>query len=682
MSASSLPIPRDPSRIEDYADLLACVLDGRQARYLSVPITTGWRFIKWYSEHGRHLDPKSEQYRQEHRAAVIVPNCEAAKRSLMDLRSLGGTVVIEPTALERPDWDQDQYRYFWGKVIERFVTEVVFLDGWEYSSGCAYEFLHALRSGAHCLREDGKALERDSGLTLIKRAIGQMRTLFVATKFLETIAAELEADAKRLADMGPAGTAHDLAAAARTARAPLFKDDVLDRLAVVGNVAQFVSFAPQLKQRYARIHDFRANHLFANPQEAIAALLEKSPDETVNVRSFHPQKPKGWPLEYGLRRVEDVMSVLRQRSAMGAYTIVNETVDISDGGVSGVAMGEIIEFSPNDTPKCVDKPGVCSLARHLGVRILQQVYGFRPAIHFEPTLRVEFSIHPKRRGLRRDHTIIWELEEVGSTQLQVALRWPNKFSQLLGDKAFGLLIADALGLPVPRATLLSRRVAPFGLGRQTGTQEIWMRTCPEVRAPGRYPTTFGWTDPFAILAELERVPGAPDEVRIASVLAQEGAEAKYSGSLLPPSSPGGEPHIEGVSGRGDSFMVGKIPPQQLPMDVLTAVTSLYHEAESLLGLVEMEWVYDGTTTWIVQIHSPKIGEQTTVASAAEEYEPFDVSLGLDRLHDTIAKAKRDHHGVVLFGDVGITSHFGDLLRQARIPWRIEKPLPPIESPAR
>ena len=97
------------------------------------------------------------------------------------------------------------------------------------------------------------------------------------------------------------------------------------------------------------------------------------------------------------------------------YSIVNETIDVHDGGVSGVAMGNVIEFSPDATPQCVDRPGVCTMPRDIGLHVLENIYGFRPALHFDETIRVEFSIHPRRRGLRPDHTIIWELEKVGGS---------------------------------------------------------------------------------------------------------------------------------------------------------------------------------------------------------------------------------------------------------------------------
>jgi len=56
----------------------------------------------------------------------------------------------------------------------------------------------------------------------------------------------------------------------------------------------------------------------------------------------------------------------------------------------------------------------------------------------------------------------------------------------------------------------------------------------------------------------------------------------------------------------------------------------------------------------------------------ECFEIFEVSRGLEALRAFIEHVKRDHMGIILKGDVGITSHFGDLLRRNEIPSRLER----------
>jgi hypothetical protein len=136
------------------------------------------------------------------------------------------------------------------------------------------------------------------------------------------------------------------------------KDRSLDELARVGNVAQFVSFAPEAdvppSQTYSRVAGYDENHKFASVSDAAVALLEAAPDRKVNVRSYAPESPRSREFVYGLERVEDVLANVKRLTREGLHVIVNETVDIEDGGVSGVVQSGVIEFAPDDTPRCVE----------------------------------------------------------------------------------------------------------------------------------------------------------------------------------------------------------------------------------------------------------------------------------------------------------------------------------------
>jgi hypothetical protein len=161
---------------------------------------------------------------------------------------------------------------------------------------------------------------------------------------------------------------------------------------------------------------------------------------------------------------------------------------------------------------------------------------------------------------------------------------------------------------------------------------------------------------------------------IASVLAQDGVDARHSGALL--AGPDGEPLVEGVSGRGDEFMVGRRPPEPLPTEVEGSVRSLFRRAADTLGPVRFEWVHDGARPWIVQLHrgaTATLG-RTIFPGDAPRFHPFDVASGIEPLRTLIAKVEGTGDGIVLTGRVGVTSHFGDLLRRARIPSRIEEPV--------
>lgn len=448
----------------------------------------------------------------------------------------------------------------------------------------------------------------------------------------------------------------------------LYKDESLDTLALAGNVAQFVSFAPtpdgNLSQRFCRIHGFEPNQRFGTVKDALTMLLSKSVDGTINLRSFTPGNPRSREFVYGISSVDDAEGVLNRLISDGLFVIANETVDISDGGVSGVAQGEILEFAPDDTPRCVEKAGVCALPRDWAIDILSTVYGFHPEIGDIRQGRVEFSIHPKKRGWKNTHTLLWEFESVTEDRQVPPINWPNRFSRHLGDKAFGLLIADKLGLRVPRTTVIGRRVAPFSFGWSTGSNEVWTRTCPLEPEPGRFTTVKGWIDPFKLMASED-----PSASFIASVLCQEAVPAAFSGAAVVTID--GSLVIEGKSGEGDGLMLGRDRPEALPESVISEVKGTYEHIRARLGPVRFEWVHDGDSAWIVQLHRGQTNSSTTilVPGDAVNWREFDPTEGLESLRTFLATL-RDGEGVKILGDVGLTSHLADVVRKAKHPAKI------------
>jgi hypothetical protein len=139
-------------------------------------------------------------------------------------------------------------------------------------------------------------------------------------------------------------------------------------------------------------------------------------------------------------------------------------------------------------------------------------------------------------------------------------------------------------------------------------------------------------------------------------------------------SDSGELIIEGVKGRGDEFMLGEAQPRAVPAQVDRDVRGLYAKAEAKLGPVRMEWVHDGRSVWVLQLHVGTIGSTTDDIYPGEpsRWLDFNVERGLPALREEIKRAEGGAYGIRLVGQVGITSHMGDLLRKARIPSRIER----------
>lgn len=406
------------------------------------------------------------------------------------------------------------------------------------------------------------------------------------------------------------------------------------------------------------------NDPFLSERLALETLLRLSPEASINLRSFSPDSPRSREFVYGIGNVEDAESALHRLLGEGLFVIANETVDVRDGGVSGVAQGGVLEFSPDDTPRCVEKDGIASLPLHLGLSMLETVYGFRPDLGDTNGVRLEFSVHPRPRGWRQTHTLLWEHESIGPEAHVPALTWPNNFSRHIGDKAYGLLMAFLVGLPTPATTVIGRRVAPFVFGTRAASREVWTRTCPREPEPGLYTTVKGWIDPFALLSK-EDVTGSA----ISSVLSQAAVPARYSGAAIVMAD--GRLAVEGKKGEGDLFMLGVNAPEVLPSGVLEDVRAAHRRLQGALGPVRFEWVHDGDKVWIVQLHlgATRSTAKVLVPGDAGKWLRFEARDGLEKLRTALRDLPADA-GLSLVGNVGLTSHIADVVRKAGRPARI------------
>lgn len=554
-----------------------CALVGSQVVYLSGPITTGPRYVRLLRQ-GKSSAASMEQLRRKNIDDILL--------NVQRLRKQRHEIVIEPASLNLPAWSQSDYHLLWEHLIERHVALIILMPGWEYSAGCAIEFAHASKHGIPAETLSGSSVSVADGIAALTTACEDLRK--------DNAHGRLTGLAEQL--KGVTGGLRKLVHLAVNKPQGLRKDASLDWLAEQGmNVAQFVSFLPDKarpQQAYSRVAGRDANELFANMESAIDCLLNASVDHSVNVRSYEPHNPQSREFIYGLTKIDDAVNAVKRLSSEGLHTIVNETIDVSDGGVSGVLLGNVLEFAPDDTPRCVEKPGTASLPRGWGCELLSSVYGFPVRLDVPFLSRLEFSLHPKPLGWKASNIVTWEYSEEQHIDGGPQIAWPNKFSRLIGDKTFGLLVAHHLGLPVPLTTVVNRRISPFTFGLPTGWNEIWIRTAPHEQMPGLFTTHRGWIDPFVLLRAED-----PSDLRISSVLAQSGVRPVYSGALIV--SGEGKIIVEGRAGAGDTLMVGESNPEDLPAAILKDVRELYDRVEELLGAVRIEWVHDGANVWIV-----------------------------------------------------------------------------------
>lgn len=175
-------------------NVLTSVIENHTGVYVSTPITSGQRFADWSSSRAMEFDLSHPETYREFLREVLEPNSEHARTVIKELRTRFNKPLIDPTALKDIEgWIQDDYRYFWAKVIEQYAGTVVFLNGWQYSNGCAYEFLIANQVSPRplILKETLESLTLDEGTRLVKAAVIEFRNSRSPVDFLEQLSNEL-----------------------------------------------------------------------------------------------------------------------------------------------------------------------------------------------------------------------------------------------------------------------------------------------------------------------------------------------------------------------------------------------------------------------------------------------------------------------------------------------------------
>jgi hypothetical protein len=189
------PRPAKCDDIKKILEVLRGVVPRRSAIYVSAPITSGRRLAEWYVRSNGSLPRRSHPlYDEQHVKQVIEPNREHAAAIVNRVREkFPNRIIIDPTAVADLDgWTQDDYRYFWGEVINQSTATVVFVDGWQFSSGCAYEFVVATRAGTEILDEQGEPLSLQTGKGLLREAITEISPAADAATFLHALLEDLE----------------------------------------------------------------------------------------------------------------------------------------------------------------------------------------------------------------------------------------------------------------------------------------------------------------------------------------------------------------------------------------------------------------------------------------------------------------------------------------------------------
>jgi hypothetical protein len=184
------PLTQREHEVEAFVAGLASVVERAAAIYVSSPLTSGRRAAEWHSQNGQGENP--EGFKRH----VFTPNRADAAEYVRELRERTGREVIDPGAVDDiSGWAQDDYRVCWGRVIQEYAKAVVFREGWQYSSGCAYEFVVAQEAGLEVVDESWSPLSVADGRTLLSSAREDLRSQGSSVDFLDGVLSSLDSTA-------------------------------------------------------------------------------------------------------------------------------------------------------------------------------------------------------------------------------------------------------------------------------------------------------------------------------------------------------------------------------------------------------------------------------------------------------------------------------------------------------
>lgn len=199
MNTSAKIHPKDLTlEQETLMQVFNCIVGDRNVVYVSGPITTGRRFIDWYISKGHALENGSNVYQSVKYEDVLSKNKSDIIGVAHALRKTSSTPVIEPASLHITTWDQNDYHQFWTETLRRFVSQMVILDGWQYSIGCVIEFNYAKQCGIEISNQNGRPIKEQEVHKLVLAAADDIEKRGLALDALRHIAQTLRAQAKKM----------------------------------------------------------------------------------------------------------------------------------------------------------------------------------------------------------------------------------------------------------------------------------------------------------------------------------------------------------------------------------------------------------------------------------------------------------------------------------------------------
>lgn len=153
--------------------------------YVSRPITTGSRYLRWRIGLPSEIEPGTRAY-ERGRQDVRDANLADAQALVADARGrFRRTHVIDPAALvDVKEWEQPDYHRYWTDVIKGYVNTMIMAEGWNFSDGCATEFETAVELELDVFDHKYEPITPSVGLALLQEAIREYSRARIATERL------------------------------------------------------------------------------------------------------------------------------------------------------------------------------------------------------------------------------------------------------------------------------------------------------------------------------------------------------------------------------------------------------------------------------------------------------------------------------------------------------------------
>lgn len=217
MAASTAPVTRRTDDLPDAHKLQAqfalaafATIKTKKLAYISIPITSGRRLYDYMEQNGFTTAAEAKADHAAFFKNVVSPNFDAGLSASNTWAEKLDGAVIAPVEFEKHlrthdhiDWGQDDFMGMWIPLIDQKITQMVMIDGWEFSNGSGEEYLQAaLMQMGRAKRSDieitdvrGKPLPLDAGIKLLADGFIELTEKGIkARNMAETLALVLEAE--------------------------------------------------------------------------------------------------------------------------------------------------------------------------------------------------------------------------------------------------------------------------------------------------------------------------------------------------------------------------------------------------------------------------------------------------------------------------------------------------------